>query len=94
MKAAEKSINKAVLDGSVSNICSLIHLVILQSLGDTIFFKEPYRQTDTQTHRAYKGLQVPPFNLTVNVGNDNALIVKVTSKTLEKPNGCTNRRDT
>jgi len=28
------------------------------------------RQTDRQTHRAYKGLQVPPFNLTVNVGND------------------------
>jgi len=28
-------------------------------------------QTDTQTHRAYKWLQVPPFNLTVNVGNDN-----------------------
>jgi len=32
--------------------------------------KEPYRQTDRQTHRAYKWLQVPPFNLTVNVGND------------------------
>jgi len=27
-------------------------------------------QTDTQTHRAYKWLQVPTFNLTVNVGND------------------------
>jgi len=29
------------------------------------------RKTHTQTHRAYKELQVPPFNLTVNVGNDN-----------------------
>jgi len=28
------------------------------------------RHTDTKTHRAYKGLQVSPFNLTVNVGND------------------------
>jgi len=36
--------------------------------------KEPYRQTDTQTHRAYKWLQVPPFNLTVNVGNDKYLV--------------------
>jgi len=36
--------------------------------------KEPYRQTDTQTRRAYKWLQVPPFNLTVIVGNDNYLI--------------------
>jgi len=27
-------------------------------------------RTDTQTHRAYKELEVPPFNLTVNVGND------------------------
>jgi len=32
-------IYKAVPDGSVSNICSLIHLVILQSLGDSTFFK-------------------------------------------------------
>jgi len=31
---------KAVPDGSVSNIRSLIHLVILQSLGDTTFFKK------------------------------------------------------
>jgi len=44
----------------------LIHLVFLQSLGDTTFSKEPYRQT----HRAYKWLQVPRFNLTINVGND------------------------
>jgi len=28
------------------------------------------KHTDTQTHRAYKWLQVPSFNLTVNVGND------------------------
>jgi len=28
----------------------------------------------TQTHRAYKWLQVPLFNLTVNVGNDNIYI--------------------
>jgi len=34
-----KDIHKAVPDGSVSNIHSLIHLVILQSLGDTTFFK-------------------------------------------------------
>jgi len=61
--------NNAVPDGSVSNIRSLIHLVILQSLGDTTLFKRAV-QTDTQTHRAYKWLQVPPFNLTVNVGND------------------------
>jgi len=60
---------KAVPDGSVSNIRSLIHLVILQSLGDTTFFKRAI-QTDTQTHRAYKSLQVPSFNVTVNVGND------------------------
>jgi len=32
--------------------------------------KSPYRQTDRQTHRAYKWLQVPPFNLKGNVGND------------------------
>jgi len=32
-------------------------------------YRQTYRQTDTQTHRAYKWLQVPPFNLTVNVGN-------------------------
>jgi len=75
--------NKAVPDGSVSNIRSLIHLVILQSLGDTLLSsKEPYKQTDrqtdrqthrhtdTQTHRAYKWLQVSPFNQSVNVGND------------------------
>jgi len=31
----------------------LIHLVILQSLGDTTFFKRAV-QTDTQTRRAYK----------------------------------------
>jgi len=37
--------------------------------------KEPYRQTDTQTHRAYKWLQVPPFNLTVNVGKDKGFII-------------------
>jgi len=60
---------KAVPDGSVSNIRSLIHLVILQLLGDTTFFKRTV-QTDRQTHRAYKWLQVLPFNLTVNVGND------------------------
>jgi len=41
--------NKAVKDGTVSNIRSLIHLVILQSLGDTTFFKKPYKQTDTQS---------------------------------------------
>jgi len=43
--------------------------------------KEPYRHTDMhtcrhadkQTHRAYKWLQVPPFNLTVNVGKDNSV---------------------
>jgi len=65
---SSNTINKAIPDGSVSNIHSWIHLVILQSLGDTTFFsKEPYRLT----HRAYKCLQVPPFNLTVNVGNDN-----------------------
>jgi len=28
------------------------------------------RRTHTQTHRAYKWLQIPPSNLTVNVGND------------------------
>jgi len=28
------------------------------------------RHTDTQTHRAYKGLQVPRFKIMVNVGND------------------------
>jgi len=66
-------INKAVADGSVSNY----HLVILQSLGNTNFFKravcnlkravQTNRSTDTQTYRGYKGLQVPPFNLTVNV---------------------------
>jgi len=28
------------------------------------------RRTHTQTHRAYKDLQVPPTNLTDNVGND------------------------
>jgi len=33
------------------------------------------RQIDTQTHRAYTGLQVPPFNLTVNVGNDNVELI-------------------
>jgi len=65
--------NKAVPDGSVFNIRSLIHLVILQSLGDTTFFKRVV-QTDTQTHRAYKWLQIPPFNLKVNVGNDNSLV--------------------
>jgi len=59
-------INKAVPDGSVSNI----HLVILQSLGDTTFFKRAV-QTDTQS--LYKWLQVPPFNLTVNVGNDECM---------------------
>jgi len=31
--------------------------------------------TDTQTHRAYKDLQVPPFNLMVNVGNDSYVTV-------------------
>jgi len=58
------------------NIRSLIHIVILQSLGDTTFFKKALqtdRHTDKHTHRhrAYKWLQVLPFNLTVNVGNDN-----------------------
>jgi len=65
--------NKAVPDGSVSNIRSLIHLVILQSLCDTTFFKRAVqtdRYADTQIHRAYKWLQVPPFNITANVGND------------------------
>jgi len=58
-----------------------IHLVMLESLGDATFFKravqadiQKHRHTDTQTHRAYKWLQVPPFNLTVNVGNDNSYI--------------------
>jgi len=32
------------------------------------------RDTDTQTHRAYKWLKVPPFNLTVNVGNEKRVI--------------------
>jgi len=41
--------DKAVPDGSVSNIRSLIHLVILQSLGDTTSSKEPYRQTHRHT---------------------------------------------
>jgi len=51
-------------------VCAkLIHLVILQSLGDTTFFKRAI-QTDSQTRRAYKWLQVPPFNQTVNVGNN------------------------
>jgi len=61
--------NKAVPDGSVSNIRSIIHLAILLSLSDTTFFKRAV-ETDTQTHRAYKWLQVPPFNLTVNFGNE------------------------
>jgi len=75
--------DKAVPDGRVSNIRRLIHLVILQSLSDTTFFKravqtnrQTHRQTDTQTHRAYKWLQVPPFNLTVNVGNDRQLLME------------------
>jgi len=42
------TIYKVVLDGSVSNIRSLIHLVILQSLGDTTFFKRAI-QTDRHT---------------------------------------------
>jgi len=46
-----------------------IHLVILQSLDDTTFFKRAV-QTDT-----YKWLQVPPFNLTVNIGNDIETII-------------------
>jgi len=33
------------------------------------------RQRDTQTHRAYKGVQVPPFNLTAIVGNDNMYVL-------------------
>jgi len=59
---------------------NIIHLVILQSLGDTTFFKRAVQtdiqksHTDTRTHIAYKWLQVPPFNLTVNVGNDNIVI--------------------
>jgi len=35
------------------------------------------KQTDTQTQRAYKWLQVPPFNLTVNVGNENSLLCRL-----------------
>jgi len=35
---------------------------------------DTHTDTDTHTHRAYKWLQVPPFNLTVNVGNDNCLL--------------------
>jgi len=36
-----------------------------------------HRQTDrhTQTHRAYKWLQVPPFKLTLNVGYDKTLLI-------------------
>jgi len=35
--------------------------------------RQKHRHTDTQTHRAYIWLQVPPFNQTVNVGNDNII---------------------
>jgi len=42
--------NKAVPDGSVSNIRSLIHLV-LHSLGELLSSKEPYRKTDRGTYR-------------------------------------------
>jgi len=48
----------------------------------TTFFKRAV-QTDRQTHRGYKWLQVPPFNLTVNVGNDNIV-------NTSKNNGVTN----
>jgi len=33
------------------------------------------RRTHTQTHRAYKWLQVAPSNLTVNVGNDKLFVI-------------------
>jgi len=39
-------------------------------------FKKTDRRTHTQTHRAYKWLQVPPSNLTVNVGNDKWLSIQ------------------
>jgi len=42
-----------------------IHLVILQSLGDTTFFKRAIEPN---------GFQVPPFNLSVNFGNDNFIL--------------------
>jgi len=32
------------------------------------------KRTHTQTHRAYKWLQVPPSNLTFDVGNDNVFL--------------------
>jgi len=48
LKGSQLYMYKAVLDGSVSNIRSLINLVILQSLGDTTFLKRAV-QTDTQT---------------------------------------------
>jgi len=42
-----------------------------------------HRQTDTQTHRAYKWLQVPPSKLTPNVGNDNTNIWNLVKTDLE-----------
>jgi len=69
---------KAVPDGSVFNIRSLIHFVILQSLGDTTFFK---RAVETDRHtEPINGSQVPPFNLTVNIGNDNSNITNQTKR--------------
>jgi len=54
-----------------SQTAAFLTFVILQSLAvaDTTYFKRAV-QTDTQTHRAYKWLQVPIFHLTVNVRND------------------------
>jgi len=53
-------VNKAVLDGSVSNI----HLVILQSLGDNYFLQKSRMQfkksrTDKQTDRHTEAIKAP-----------------------------------
>jgi len=50
-------------------------VTLLSSKEPYAIYKEPYRKTDRQTHRGYKGLQVPLFNLTVNVGHDKWLQV-------------------
>jgi len=37
--------------------------------------RQTHIHTDTQTHRAYKWLQVSPSKLTLNVENDKSLVI-------------------
>jgi len=74
-------IYKAVSDGSVSNIRSLCQTNSFSyfTVARWHYFLQK-SHTNRQTRRVYKLLQVPPFNLMVNVGNDNIAYFNCCSK--------------